>query len=252
MRSVGPGWTTKIRRDQVGSAMLRCAGCALALRLATWRTPAADETATTAQSRDGCSCRPSRVQKRSDFSSDVRLRRVSFIEVHAGEGLLANLTAAKIRNGDLHQGRGATPDCSRRGSRATWKAGSAAHRREGFVAPPGSLARSSKTRGRARWCRPRQPRQSPHRPAALQQDQVRHGPVCGLGPAALHAGPHRSPAPEAPPLPSRCPRRHEMLQHRPGGRRSTGGDTAASATASSRKNSSVQLRPTITSRCRPL
>ena len=193
-----------------------------------------------------------KVQKRSDFSSDVRLRRVSFIEVHAGEGLLANLTAAKIRNGDLHQGRGATPDCSRRGSRATWKAGSAAHRREGFVAPPGSLARSSKTRGRARWCRPRQPRQSPHRPAALQQDQVRHGPVCGLGPAALHAGPHRSPAPEAPPLPSRCPRRHEMLQHRPGGRRSTGGDTAASATASSRKNSSVQLRPTITSRCRPL
>src|SRR5271170_4223073 len=137
MRSVGPGWTTKIRRDQVGSAMLRCAGCALALRLqqATWRTPAADETATIAQSRDGCSRRPSRqnsVQKRSDFSSNVRLRRVSSIEVHEGEGLLANLTAAKIRNGDLPQGRGATPACSRRGSRATWKAGSAAHRREGF------------------------------------------------------------------------------------------------------------------------
>jgi hypothetical protein len=90
------------------------------------------------------------------LSSNVRLRRVSSIKVHAGEGLLANLTAAKIRNGDLPQGRGATPDCSRRGSRATWKAGSAAHRREGFVAPPGSLARSSKTRGRARWCRPRQ------------------------------------------------------------------------------------------------
>jgi hypothetical protein len=104
--------------------------------------------------------------------------------------------------------------------------GSADRRREKVVALPGSLARSRGTRGRAQWCRPRRLRLPRRRPAALQQDQRWRGPVCGLGPAAPDTVPHRSPAPEAPALPSPCPRRLEMLELRRAGRRSrpvTGG-----------------------------
>jgi hypothetical protein len=102
--------------------------------------------------------------------------------------------------------------------------GSAAHRREKVVAPPDSLARSRGTRGLAQWCRPCRPRRSRRRPAAPQQAQRWHGPACGLGPTALCVRSYRSPAPEAPPLPSPYPRRLEMLEHRHGGRKSTAGD----------------------------
>jgi len=59
----------------------------------------------------------------------------------------------------------------------------------------------------------------------------------------LQAAPHRSPAPEAPPLPSPCPRRHEMLEHRRGGRRSTAGDRRQAQLHRERKARSSCARP---------
>src|SRR6516165_11532200 len=146
------------------------------------------------------------------------------IDVRTGEGRLKEPTATKIRNGGFPQYRDVTQAGNHPASRATSTVESATRQRAEFVALPGSLARSRGRRGRAQWCRPRRLRLPRRRLAALQQDQGWHGSVCGLGPAALRAVLHRPPAPEAPALPSPCPRRHEMLEHPRGGRRSTAGD----------------------------
>jgi len=80
------------------------------------------------------------------------------IDVRTGEGRLREPAATKIRNGGFLQYRDVTQAGSQPGSRATSTVGSATRRRAEFVALPGSLARSTGTRGRARSCRPRRPR----------------------------------------------------------------------------------------------
>src|SRR5215831_315017 len=89
------------------------------------------------------------------------------IDVRTGEGRLKEPAATKIRNGGFPQYRDVTQAGSQPASRATSTVESATRRRAEFVAPPGSLARSRETRGRAQWCRARRLRLSRRHPVAL-------------------------------------------------------------------------------------